>query len=96
MTYTKLGEGVEEIAEASLLKGHTATMEKEDTNVVDKVTWRFGVTVANSESTGTNNTYLQVKFIKRNGKSVHVEMDLRQFNNLLQALEKAKLELDRL
>ena len=70
---------------------------KEDTsNLVDKVTWRFGVTVADSESSNTNNTYLQVKFIKRNGKAVHVEMDLRQFNNLLQALERAKLELDRM
>lgn len=70
--------------------------ESSDMHLVDNVTWRFGVTVASSEARDASNTFLQVKFEQRDGRSTHVEMDLKQFSDFLTTLEKAQLELERL
>lgn len=53
---------------------------------VKKVDWRFGVNVFNNHSNNSE-TYFQLIFTLNNGQKLNVEMNLKQFNSILQQFE---------
>ena len=68
-------------------------------NLVKDVDWRFGVQICSSDGQRVNSesrTYLQLKLTLQSGEVINCEMTLRQFNDLLQELERAKVEMQRI
>lgn len=71
-------------------------MAKTVNKVID-VSWRFGVTVANSESDNVGRPFLQLNLhLDLDGKATHIfgEMTISQFYKFLHDLEKTKSNLD--
>ncbi|CAK9812704.1 COMM domain-containing protein 7 [Anthophora retusa] len=66
------------------------------TKILD-VSWRFGVTAANSESDNVGRSFVQLKLnLEECGKArdVFVEMTISEFYQFFHDLEKAKCDLD--
>ncbi len=65
-----------------------------DENMVQSIDWRFGVSVNSSHINNNPNTYFQLKFVTKTQKSVQIELNLTQFNRLLEELESALSQLN--
>jgi hypothetical protein len=72
----------------------TENNEFSDENMVQSIDWRFGVSVNSSHINNNPNTYFQLKFVTKTAKSVQIELNLTQFNRLLEELELALSQLN--
>lgn len=64
-------------------------------NIIEEVNWLFGVTVSASNKSDPKNTFLQLNFKSKDDKDINVELDLKQFNDLLHELETIKLKINK-